>query len=101
MAGPRCAVEVAEASEACSDYEWGRGRAEIYYEAGSEGAKHQSVGGKNGGGGVESGFGSVPVHSVFLLPSCEMRYFQCAASRSKYTHVVSRPSLAVPNSKIS
>ena len=90
-----------EASEAiCCDHKWGRGRAEIYYEAGCEGAKHQSVGGKNGGG-VERGFGSVPVHSIFLLPSCEMRYFQCAASRSKYTHVVSRPSLAVPNSKIS
>ena len=48
------------------------------------------------GGGVERRFGSVPVHSVFLLPSCEMRYFQYAASRAKYTHVVSRPSLAAP-----
>ena len=48
------------------------------------------------GGGVEREFGSVPGHSVFLLPSCKMRYFQHAASRAKYTHVVSRPSLAVP-----
>ena len=42
------------------------------------------------GGGVERGFGSVPVHSVFLLPSWDIRYFQYASSRAKYTHVVSR-----------
>ena len=48
------------------------------------------------GGGVKHGFGSVTVHSVFFFPSCEMRYFQYAASRAKYTHVVSRPSLAAP-----
>ena len=48
------------------------------------------------GGGVERGFGSFPVHSVFLLPSCDMKYFQYASSRAKYTHVVSRPSLAAP-----
>ena len=96
-AGPRCAEEAAEAPEAIyCDYKWGRGRAEIYYEAGCEEVEHQSVGGTNGGGGVERGFGSVPVHSVFLFPSCEMRYFQYAASRVKYTHVVSRPSLAAP-----
>ena len=34
MAGSRCAVGAAEASEACSGYEWGRGRAEVYFEAG-------------------------------------------------------------------
>ena len=34
--------------EAICDYKWGRGRADIDYEAGCEGAKHQSVGGKNG-----------------------------------------------------
>ena len=34
------------------------------------------------GGGVERGFGSVPVHSVFLLPSCDMRYFQYTSSRA-------------------
>ena len=49
------------------------------------------------GGGVDRGFGLVPVHSVFLLPSCDMRYFQYASSREKYTHVVSRPSLAAPD----
>ena len=48
------------------------------------------------GGGVERGFGSVPVHFVGLFPSSEMRYFQYVESRAKYAHVVSRPSLAAP-----
>ena len=48
VAGPRCAEEAAEAVEAICDYEWGRGRAEIDYEAGCEETKHQSVVGKNG-----------------------------------------------------
>ena len=60
----------------------GGGRTDINYKAGCEEAKHNSVGGKNGGG-VERGFGLVPVHSVFLFPSSEMRYFQYAASRAK------------------
>ena len=37
------------------------------------------------GGGVERRFDSVPVHSVCLFPSSEMRCFQYAASRAKYT----------------
>ena len=40
VAGSRCAVGVAEASEACSGYEWGRGRAEIYFEAGCTEVEH-------------------------------------------------------------
>ena len=48
------------------------------------------------GGGVERGFGLVPAHSVGLFPSSEMRYFQYAASRSEYTHVMISPSLATP-----
>ena len=48
------------------------------------------------GEGVERGFGSVPAHSVGLFPSSEMMYFEYAASRAKYTDVVSSPYLAAP-----
>ena len=54
--------EAVEASEAICDYEWGRGRAEIDYEAGYEEAKHQSVGRKNGG--EASNAGSVRFRSI-------------------------------------
>ena len=49
VAGSRCAVGAAEASEACSDYKWGRGRADIYFKAGCTEVEHQSVVGTNGG----------------------------------------------------
>ena len=52
-AGPHCAEEAAEASEAIYDYEWGR--VEIDYEARCEEAKHQSVGGKNRGEASNTG----------------------------------------------
>ena len=33
MAGSRCAVGAAEVSEACSGYEWGRERVDIYFDS--------------------------------------------------------------------
>ena len=63
MAGPRCTEEAAEASEACCDYEWGRGRAEIYYEAGYTEVEHQFVSRTNGGEALNAGsvrFLSIP-----------------------------------------
>ena len=56
-------MKAVEASEAYSDYEWGRGRAEIYYEAGCTEVEHKSVGGTNGGEASNAGsvrFLSIP-----------------------------------------
>ena len=53
----------AKALEAICDYEWGKGRAEIDYEAGCMEAKHQSVGRKNGREALNSSsfrFRSIP-----------------------------------------
>ena len=69
MAGPRCAVGAAEASEACSGYEWRKVRAGIYFEAGCTEVEHQSVVGTNGGEASNAGsvrFLSIP-SSCFLV----------------------------------
>ena len=68
---------------------------EADFEAGCGEAEHRHSDGRNGGG-VERGFGSAPVHSPGLLPSVEIKNFQYAASRAKYTHDESRPSFAAP-----